>query len=160
MAQVAANENGNQVVPAESNTGASGGEKGEYVPDQFSNKAEYVLSCIGFAVGFGNVWRFPYMCYSSGGAAFLIPYFFCFFLIAVPFFLVETAYGQLVEMRLHARWGAIVPRLWGMKIVQVCICFATCIYYITLMAWSLTFFWESWKSPLPWAEPMVGENAT
>jgi uncharacterized membrane protein YjjP (DUF1212 family) len=61
--------------------------------DKFGNKIEYILSCIGFAVGFGNVWRFPYMVYKMGGAGFLIPYFFCFFFIAVPLFLIETAYG-------------------------------------------------------------------
>jgi SNF family Na+-dependent transporter len=108
--------------------------------EKFGNKFEYYLSCIGFAVGFGNVWRFPYMCYSSGGAAFLIPYFFSFFMIAIPLFLIETAYGQLLDCRLHIRWGCIVKRLWGVKVLQVCICFGTLIYYITLMAWSFRFF--------------------
>ena len=61
--------------------------------EKFSHKIEYVLTCVGFAVGFTNVWRFPYMCYANGGAAFLIPYFFSFFLIAVPLFLIETSYG-------------------------------------------------------------------
>jgi len=125
-------------------------DEDNYEPEKFANKVEYWLSCIGFAVGFGNVWRFPYMCYSSGGAAFLIPYFFSFFFIAVPLFLIETAYGQLIECRLHARWGAIIPRLWGIKVVQVFICFGTCIYYITLMAWSFSFFFASFKSELPW----------
>jgi SNF family Na+-dependent transporter len=30
------------------------------------------------------------------------------------------------------------------------ICFGTCIYYITLMAWSISFFFASFKSQLPW----------
>lgn len=90
------------------------------------------------------------MTYSSGGAAFLIPYFFSFFFIAVPLFLMETAYGQLLDCKLHLRWAAIVPRMWGLKIVQVSVCFATLIYYITLMAWSFRFFFASFQSPLPW----------
>lgn len=33
----------------------------------WTDKVEFVLACIGQCVGFGNVWRFPYLCYKNGG---------------------------------------------------------------------------------------------
>ena len=34
---------------------------------QYANKAEFLLTCIGFAVGLGNLWRFPKVMQDNGG---------------------------------------------------------------------------------------------
>jgi len=123
---------------------------GEDAQETFDHPAEYWLACIGFAVGFGNIWRFPFMCYKMGGACFLIPYGVSLFLIAMPMYLVETVFGQLIAMKLPNRFGSIVPALWGISMTQAFVCFFTNIYYICLMAWSFSYFFASFQDPLPW----------
>ena len=33
----------------------------------WTRKSEFMLALIGFSVGLGNVWRFPYVCMRNGG---------------------------------------------------------------------------------------------
>lgn len=57
----------------------------------WENKLEYWLSCIGYAVGYGSIWRFPFLVFSNGGGAFLIPYLTCLLLAGIPMVYYESA---------------------------------------------------------------------
>lgn len=37
----------------------------------WSGKLQFFLSIIGYSVGLGNIWRFPYLCQQNGGGKFI-----------------------------------------------------------------------------------------
>lgn len=61
---------------------------------EWGSRAGFILAAMGSAVGLGNIWRFPYMAYSNGGGAFLIPYAVAFLTVGIPLLLLEFGLGH------------------------------------------------------------------
>jgi NSS family neurotransmitter:Na+ symporter len=52
------------------------------------------MASVGFAVGLGNIWRFPYVAGENGGSAFVLVYLVCATLIGVPILMAELMVGR------------------------------------------------------------------
>lgn len=64
------------------------------VHENFSSKVGFLLAAIGAAVGLGNLWKFPYMLGSNGGAAFVLVYLVAIVVIATPVMIGEMVIGK------------------------------------------------------------------
>ncbi|XP_054873828.1 sodium-dependent neutral amino acid transporter B(0)AT1-like isoform X3 [Amphiprion ocellaris] len=127
---------------------------------KWDNKAQYILTCVGYCIGIGNVWRFPYLCQSHGGGAFLIPYLILLIFEGTPLLLLEFAIGQRLRKGSVGVWRAINPYLTGVGIASMLVSLLILMYYNTLIAWILWYFFNSFQDPLPWAQCPLNENRT
>ena len=60
----------------------------------FSSRFGFLMGSIGFAVGLGNIWRFPYVVGENGGSAFVLVYLLCAFAIGAPILMAEVMLGR------------------------------------------------------------------
>ncbi|XP_051526713.1 sodium-dependent neutral amino acid transporter B(0)AT3-like [Myxocyprinus asiaticus] len=127
---------------------------------KWDNKVQYLLTCIGFAVGLGNVWRFPYLCQIYGGGAFLIPYLIALVFEGLPLLYLELAIGQSLRKGSIGVWHTISPLLGGVGVASMIISFLVGLFYNTILAWVLWYFFHSFQEPLPWSQCPVNENLT
>ncbi|WAR04563.1 SC6A9-like protein, partial [Mya arenaria] len=72
----------------------------------WSRKMDFILSCLSYAVGLGNVWRFPYVCYRNGAGAFLIPFIIMLFVTGIPLVYLELSFGQFASSGVVSIWKA------------------------------------------------------
>uniref|UniRef100_A0A3P8NN98 Transporter n=1 Tax=Astatotilapia calliptera TaxID=8154 RepID=A0A3P8NN98_ASTCA len=127
---------------------------------KWDNKAQYLLTCVGFCVGLGNVWRFPYLCQSHGGGAFMIPFLILLVLEGIPLLHLEFAIGQRLRKGSVGVWRAINPYLTGVGIASLLVSFLVGMYYNTIMAWIMWYLFNSFQDPLPWSQCPLNANST
>lgn len=118
--------------------------------ETWTRQMDFIMSCVGFAVGLGNVWRFPYLCYKNGGGVFLIPYLLIVFIGGIPVFFLEIALGQFMKQGGVSAWN-IAPLFKGLGLASMVIVFFCNTYYIMILVWGLYFLFHSFTNPLPWA---------
>ena len=75
----------------------------------FGSKIGAILAAAGSAVGLGNIWRFPYEAGNHGGAAFILIYLACVFVLGMPIMIAEFAVGRRAKASTGKAFGILAP---------------------------------------------------
>ncbi|KAH0551836.1 sodium- and chloride-dependent GABA transporter 2-like [Cotesia glomerata] len=116
----------------------------------WANKAEFVMSCMGYAIGIGNVWRFPFLVYKNGGGAFLIPFVLMLVTMGIPIFYLEVAVGQYSGRGPFQVYESLAPAFGGIGLCTLLVIALVSVYYMVLISWIMSYIVASFHSKLAW----------
>ncbi len=112
--------------------------------EQFGSRFGFIMATAGFAVGLGNIWRFPYVTGQNGGAAFLIVYAAFAILIGIPLMTAEISLGRKSQlspiagmMKLTGKARSPWNLIGWMGVLTALFIQA---YYVMLIAWIMGYF--------------------
>ncbi|XP_041364255.1 sodium-dependent proline transporter-like [Gigantopelta aegis] len=124
-------------------------QDGAKARENWGTKIDFLLSCLGYAVGLGNVWRFPYMCYINGGGAFFVPYSIMLFFVGIPIFFIEVSLGQFSSNGPVTCWK-FANLFRGLGLGMVLVSATGAIYYNMIIGWAFFYLFASFTTDLPW----------
>ncbi len=77
--------------------------------ENFGSRAAVIMALAGSAIGLGNIWRFPYMVGEYGGAAFILIYIVCSFVLSLPILFSESVIGRKTHLSTFGAMNALAP---------------------------------------------------
>ena len=116
-------------------------EKGKQ-RENWGSRFGFIMTTVGFSVGLGNIWRFPYLTGTNGGGAFVLIYLGICLLIGLPLFTMEMSIGRKTQLNpvegmrgLTKKGSAWVAFGW----LGVLAAFIILTYYIQIMGWIVAY---------------------
>ncbi|XP_031640366.1 sodium- and chloride-dependent GABA transporter 1-like isoform X2 [Contarinia nasturtii] len=116
----------------------------------WKNPIEFLFACMSYAIGLGNVWRFPYLVYQNGGGAFLLPYILMVFVIGMPIFFSELFVGQYSGLGPNQAYEYLAPLFHGLGYCTLIVITFVTVYYMVIISWIVFYFVASFSPNLGW----------
>ena len=122
----------------------SSGAGGPEMREHWHSRIGFILATAGFAIGLGNIWRFPYLVGRNGGGAFLFVYLAFAILIGIPLLTAEISLGRksrltpIAGMAKLTRSSTSPWKLVGWLGVATAVVITS--YYVMLLAWICAYF--------------------
>lgn len=116
----------------------------------WGRQIDFFMTSVGYCVGLGNIWRFPYLCMRNGGGAFLVPYFIFLAIGGLPLYFMEVAIAQFSSRSALNVWY-LCPLVKGLGWGMIVLSWICTVYYQVIITWVLHYLGNSFQNPLPWA---------
>lgn len=111
----------------------------------FGSKIGVIAATAGSAVGLGNIWKFPYITGQNGGAAFLLVYLLCVFLIGMPIVISEFSIGRAGKANVVRSFRNLVPKkFWGLTgVLSTVTTFIILSFYSMIAGWVIAYIYKA-----------------
>ncbi|MBO5764166.1 MAG: sodium-dependent transporter [Bacteroidales bacterium] len=109
--------------------------------DGFASSFGVLVAMAGSAVGLGNLWRFPYLVGTNGGAAFIVIYLAIVFLLAIPIMYAEFVIGRRAQTDVFGAFKKLAPgSKWGIiGIISIVCCTIILGFYVVVGGWTIDY---------------------
>lgn len=107
--------------------------------ETFSGRGAFIFAAIGSAVGLGNIWRFPYVAYTNGGGAFIVPYLVALLTAGIPLLFLFYALGHRFRGSPPLAFRRLHPKAEMLGWWQVMVSLVIAVYYAAVIAWAASY---------------------
>lgn len=114
--------------------------------DAFASTFGAFAATVGSAVGLGNIWKFPYLTGSHGGASFVFAYLIAVVLVGLPVMVVEHAIGRRMRLNAVHAYGKVIPGqpFWsGIGRVGIASAVLIMAFYTDVVGWVFAYVFKS-----------------
>jgi neurotransmitter:Na+ symporter, NSS family len=129
---------------------------------KFATGLGVLAATLGSAVGLGNIWKFPYLTGSNGGAAFLMVYIICMLLIGIPVMVSELTLGRVARSNAIATMQKLAPKgqpWWLIGAAGVLAAFLIMAFYSEVAAWVFAYILKAIQGGILSTDPEVTKSA-
>lgn len=129
--------------------------------DGFTTGLGVIAATLGSAIGLGNIWKFPSLTGTNGGAAFLILYVACTLIVGLPVMISELAIGRRAKANAVTSFRKLAARepWWLIGAAGVLAAFLILAFYTEVAAWVFAYIFKAATGGLATIDPKVTAEA-
>ncbi len=115
--------------------------------ENFGNRFGVLVAMAGSAVGLGNLWRFPYLAGTNGGAAFILLYLVFVFILCIPVMYSEFLIGRRSGANAIGAFKTLAPgSKWGIVgLLGVLASISILAFYSVVGGWTIDYMVKAFQ---------------